>query len=101
MSLAEDIFQDIDNKFGYVHYIDVVLVVMKSNGYFNASRLCHQRNLTLFMWNYENPDEISKCKQEHPDEEVVIDVLNDSDITTGVYLHFDLLESVDSYGCFQ
>lgn len=49
-SLNEIIYESINNDYGYGKYLSMKVIIMKSNGYINTSKICREYGKELSTW---------------------------------------------------
>ena len=94
MSLNQIIFDNIDNKYCYGKYGDFKVIMMTSNRYINATKLCKEYNKKFKHWN-ENKSNIELINE--VDKRIIMEGNNNKSIicikwgrniiTRGTYVH--------------
>ena len=101
-TMNEIIFQDINDNFAYGIYLHFNVIIMKSNGYINATKLCkHVEGKDYKEWRrYKNAQELIKelensvSVNSRPPE---IECFNIENNIKGIYVHPDLIPHIASY----
>nr|WCB86988.1 CPPV177 N1R/p28-like protein [Cooks petrelpox virus] len=111
MDLSVTVTDHIDDRFSWVRYDDFEIIIMKENGYVNATKLCILGNKRLRDWlNMETTKELIreaeylnrnwKVKSFYTDiKGVVLDIESEEHVyeVSGCYIHQDLVSHVTSW----
>ncbi|QGM48853.1 N1R/p28-like protein [Magpiepox virus] len=112
MDLSVIVTDHIDDRFSWVRYDDFEIVVMKENGYVNATKLCILGNKRLSDWlNMESTKELIreaeyvnrnwKDKSFYMDgiKGVILDIESEDYVyeVSGCYIHQDLISHITSW----
>ena len=92
------IFQDINEEFSYGLYLGLNVVIMKSNGYVNATKLCNLANKEFRHWKKnQNAKELMEevTRENSTGLEIVVN-LGPSEVS-GTYVHPDLIPHIASW----
>lgn len=92
--LAE--FENIDEKFAWVYYGQIKLIIMKDNGYVHVSKLCNEGGKKYGNWKRsKQADHVIKCLLEtlnlKSESDLIINVHNIRIGLRGTYVHPDLI----------
>ena len=101
------IFKDINNEYSWGKFGNFKVIIMKKNGYINATKLCNdaktkngeKKNFKRWNRNYSTKElieEISRSGRIRPDLLYIINVHGDN-ITRGTYAHPDLIPHIASW----
>lgn len=103
--LSRIIYEDINEKFGYGEYLGFKVIIMKENGYINATKMCKQIGKRFKDWN-EN-----KKTQEYLDykkkslvgipADPIIEILNENNEIKGSYVHPDIIVHIASWASYE
>ena len=44
------IYEDINDRFGYANYLGLKVLIDKTNGYINGTKLCNDNNKRMCHW---------------------------------------------------
>ena len=93
------IFQDINDQYAYGKYIDFTVIIMKSNGYVNATKLCDGTNKRFRHWleNTKTKEYIEYYSKKTPAGKAAtpIMVINNGDqLSSGTYLCKELIPAL-------
>jgi hypothetical protein len=108
LAITQLITKNIDEKYAFAKYGNIEVVIMKSNGYINASKLCTLGGKRFVNWiRLENAQELIKEVENEINTEVsdlrlrlspVISIKGGNDQSlTGSYVHPDLVVHVASW----
>ncbi|QRM15850.1 n1r/p28-like protein [Albatrosspox virus] len=112
MDLSVIVTDHIDDRFSWVRYDDFEIIVMKENGYVNATKLCILGNRRLSDWlNMESTKELIreaeyvnrnwKAKSFYTDDikGVILDIESEDYVyeVSGCYIHQDLISHITSW----
>jgi len=95
------IFEDIDDTYAYGKLGIFDVMMMKSNGYINATKLCSTAKKEFYHWsesknskNLISALKRSLCKQGDP---ISIQITTGNNLTRGTYVHIDLIIHIASW----
>ena len=98
-SMNNIIFQDINDQYAYGQYMSLRVIIMKENGFVNATKLCDDAEGKRYRnWNRtQNAQEMIKevARSEMSDPEIIIN--NGDPLTSGTYVHADLIPHIASW----
>ncbi|ARF02773.1 SWPV1-199 [Shearwaterpox virus] len=114
MNLSELVTHEIDERFCCIRYNEFDLIMMKENGYINATNLCKARNKRFKNWlkldgtkelikTIEEVDNTWKIKSSYSDiNRMILEVKNESNTenqyeVSGLYVHQDLIPHIASW----
>ena len=105
MSINKDrlvAFEDINDKYAWAYYGQFKLIMMKENGYVNATKMCDDSNKKIFHWkeNKRSKNLINYLKQSNyigiPIDPIVTITTCENDLR-GTYVHTDLVLDIASW----
>lgn len=104
MEIVNIIYEDINKDFGFGKYGDFKVVIMKKNGYINATKLCSSGERRFKNWTYTNNSQelINEVSSEYSDiitdfKPIIIVDNNHQQELRGTYVHPDLITHIASW----
>ena len=90
--------EDINNQFGRAKYLNLNVIIMKSNRYINISKLCVENNKDFCDWTRSKRAKIIiKAFKEEYKIEPLMQVLNVQNELRGTYIHHYLMSEIGSW----
>ena len=101
-AMNEIIFQDINDQYSYGLYMGITVMIMKSNGYINGTKLCVASKKDLFDWKRlkSTKEYIQYIENELTGENrspLFITISDGDNEFRGTYLHKDLIVDLCSW----
>ncbi|ARF02771.1 SWPV1-197 [Shearwaterpox virus] len=105
MDFSYLVTSNIDEHFCYIEYNDLQLVMMKENGFINATKLCKTKNKNFNSWLLldETKDLIYKMQHENVNSYqsnligVILEMGTENDEIAGSYVHPNLIPHIASW----
>ena len=95
------IYEDINDKYSRGKLGPLDVVIMKENGYINATKLCAQANKCSKKWfkNRESKNIVNAVKDaiNDDDNDIIIKIINGKKEIKCTYVHFDLIVHIASW----
>ena len=94
------IYEDIDESYAYARLGELDVIMMKKNGYINATKLCHKNKKEFKNW-YQNKasKELIKVAEGAADypSSVILKRLQEPNETRGTYVHSKIIVHIASW----
>jgi len=102
-SLSNIIFEEINEEYGYGLYLGIKVIIMKKNGYVNATKLCADGGKQFKNWlRLDHAQELIKYHENEENASAhfrasAIIIKNVENTLRGTYLHQDLIPHIASW----
>ena len=90
-------YKPISNGFSYGKYDDFKLIIMNSNGYINATKLCEQYNEVFDNWLYNGNNSKELISEITDVDNVLIEIEEGDPLINGMYVHQLLIPHIISW----
>jgi hypothetical protein len=90
--MLDIVYGDIDDTYAKATYGPFDVIMMKRNGYINATKFCEKAKKDINKWmNNKTSKNIIKCLSKSTNEDLTIKIKNGNTDTGGIYVHPDLI----------
>jgi len=89
--------EDIDDEYAYCYYYKFKVIIHKTDGYINASKLCKQHNKLLRKWLRKNCNIVNTVEQSIGSTVLYYMTTGNNPQNFGVYVHKMLMPHIVSW----